>query len=59
MCYKAGVGFGGNFIFGDPAETPQTVKETMTFFRERCVESKRDVLGERGDALRYETPSWM
>jgi hypothetical protein len=36
MCYKAGVGFGGNFIFGDPAETPQTMKETMTFFRERC-----------------------
>ena len=36
MCYKAGVGFGGNFIFGDPAETPQTMKETMTFFRENC-----------------------
>jgi len=36
MCYKAGVGFGGNFIFGDPAETPETMKETMTFFRERC-----------------------
>jgi anaerobic magnesium-protoporphyrin IX monomethyl ester cyclase len=36
MCYKAGVGFGGNFIFGDPAETPGTMKETMTFFREHC-----------------------
>jgi hypothetical protein len=36
MCQKAGVGFGGNFIFGDPAETPATMKETMTFFQERC-----------------------
>lgn len=36
MCYKAGVGFGGNFIFGDPAETPATMRETMMFFQERC-----------------------
>ncbi|MEI6567406.1 MAG: radical SAM protein, partial [Verrucomicrobiota bacterium] len=36
MCYKARVGFAANFIFGDPAETPQTVKETMTFFRDHC-----------------------
>ena len=37
MCERAGVGFGGNFIFGDPAETPQTIKETMTFFRDHCT----------------------
>ncbi|PYJ06030.1 MAG: hypothetical protein DME25_07320 [Verrucomicrobia bacterium] len=36
MCKEAGVGFGGNFIFGDPAETPETMEETMNFFKERC-----------------------
>ena len=36
MCRKAGVGFMGNFIFGDPAETPDTLKETTSFFQEHC-----------------------
>ena len=36
MAQKAKVGFGGNFIFGDPAETPATINETMTFFKKYC-----------------------
>ena len=36
MAYKAKVGFGGNFIFGDPAETEKTMDETMTFFKKHC-----------------------
>ncbi len=36
MTKKAKVGFGGNYIFGDPAETPETMTETMGFFTERC-----------------------
>ena len=35
---KLGIGFGGNFIFGDPAETPSTMKETMDFFRDYCTD---------------------
>ena len=33
---SAKIGFGGNFIFGDVAETSVTVKETMTFFNKYC-----------------------
>lgn len=33
---ESGIAFQGNFIFGDPAETPQTIDETMDFFRKHC-----------------------
>jgi radical SAM superfamily enzyme YgiQ (UPF0313 family) len=33
---RLNIGFGGNFIFGDPAETPKTMAETMRFFRDHC-----------------------
>jgi hypothetical protein len=36
MADEAQIGFGGNFIFGDPAETPETISETLTFYREHC-----------------------
>lgn len=36
LAHKAGIGFGGNFIFGDPAETPATIAETFGFFRDHC-----------------------
>ncbi|MBA5873440.1 MAG: radical SAM protein [Nitrospira sp. CR1.2] len=32
------IGFGGNFIFGDPAETPETISETLTFYRKYCAD---------------------
>jgi radical SAM superfamily enzyme YgiQ (UPF0313 family) len=32
------IGFGGNFIFGDLAETPRTFRETMQFFRKHCLD---------------------
>jgi anaerobic magnesium-protoporphyrin IX monomethyl ester cyclase len=36
MTRNAGVGFGGNYIFGDPAETEATMEETMDFFKANC-----------------------
>ncbi len=33
---EAKIGFGGNFIFGDPAETKSTIAESMSFFKEHC-----------------------
>ena len=33
---QAQIGFGGNFIFGDVAETAETTGETMRFFRDYC-----------------------
>jgi anaerobic magnesium-protoporphyrin IX monomethyl ester cyclase len=36
MTRKSKVGFGGNYIFGDPAETPETMQETMDFFKANC-----------------------
>jgi radical SAM superfamily enzyme YgiQ (UPF0313 family) len=36
MTRKARVGFGGNYIFGDPAETETTMQETMDFFKANC-----------------------
>jgi len=33
---SVGIGFGGNFIFGDPAENVETVFETMEFFQKYC-----------------------
>jgi len=31
------VGFGGNFIFGDPAETFQTALESLEFYKKHCL----------------------
>lgn len=33
----AKIGFGGNFIFGDFAETPETISESMNFFSQHCL----------------------
>lgn len=33
---EVGVGFGGNFIFGDVAETEETICETLDFFKRYC-----------------------
>jgi radical SAM superfamily enzyme YgiQ (UPF0313 family) len=35
---EAQVGFGGNFIFGDIAETPETFFETMEFIFKHCLD---------------------
>ena len=35
----AKIGFGGNFIFGDVAETMETVSETMDFFSRYCLDN--------------------
>lgn len=31
------MGFGGNFIFGDPAETLETAKESLEFYKRHCL----------------------
>lgn len=36
MCEEVGIGVQANFIFGDPAETIETQKETVEFFLEHC-----------------------
>jgi radical SAM superfamily enzyme YgiQ (UPF0313 family) len=36
MANSTRVGFGGNFIFGDVAETPETIRETFNFFSKYC-----------------------
>lgn len=36
LAHSVGIGFGGNFIFGDVAETPKTISETMEFFAQNC-----------------------
>lgn len=38
LAEQAEIGFGGNFIFGDPAETPETISETLTFYRKYCAD---------------------
>lgn len=35
---SVGIGFGGNFIFGDVAETEETVRETLDFFSRYCLD---------------------
>ena len=37
LAEQAKVGFGGNFIFGDPAETFQTATESLEFFKKYCL----------------------
>lgn len=34
---EVGIGFGGNFIFGDTAETVETIDETLNFLATNCV----------------------
>ena len=41
------IGFGGNFIFGDPAETPRTLSETMNFFHDHCTDLHVDMFSIR------------
>jgi hypothetical protein len=38
LAHDVGIGFGGNFIFGDIAETPGTLCETMNFFFMHCLD---------------------
>jgi anaerobic magnesium-protoporphyrin IX monomethyl ester cyclase len=35
---EAGIGVQGNFIYGDPAETEETVQETSEFFEKHCLD---------------------
>jgi radical SAM superfamily enzyme YgiQ (UPF0313 family) len=35
---QVGIGFGGNFIFGDPAETHETFFESMEFIFNHCMD---------------------
>ena len=36
---EVGIGFGGNLLFGDPAETDDTIHETLDFWAKYCPES--------------------
>ena len=38
LSQQAGIGFGGNFIFGDIAETHETIAESMRFMLEHCLD---------------------
>lgn len=33
---QVGIGFSGNLIMGDPAETPETIQETLEFYFKHC-----------------------
>ena len=37
LSQEVGIGFCGNLLFGDPAETVETAKETLNFFLEYCM----------------------
>ncbi len=36
LANEVGIGMGGSFIFGDPAETPQTIAETIQYCNDFC-----------------------
>lgn len=38
LSLEAEIGFGGNFIFGDVAESIDTVFESMNFFKNKCMD---------------------
>ena len=38
LAHRAEIGFGGNFIFGDVAETPETISETLGFYVQNCLQ---------------------
>jgi hypothetical protein len=44
---KLKIGFGGNFIFGDPAETGGTIAETLDFFHAHCTDLQVDLFSIR------------
>ncbi len=39
VCKEVGIGFGGNLLFGDPAETEDTIHETLDFWAKYCQQS--------------------
>lgn len=39
MANSAGIGYAGNFIFGDIAETVETISESMEFFSQHCLDN--------------------
>ncbi len=36
LAKQAGIAFSGNLIFGDPAETPDTIRESLEFYYQHC-----------------------
>jgi len=38
LANSLGIGFGGNLLFFDPAETSETIQETMEFFLRYCLD---------------------
>ena len=38
MAADVGIGFGGNLLFGDPAETDETIRESLYFWGRYCQE---------------------
>ena len=38
LSLEAEIGFGGNFIFGDVAESIETVFESMSYFKDKCMD---------------------
>ena len=38
MTEKAGIGVQANFIYGDPAETEETVYKTIGFYKKNCLD---------------------
>lgn len=38
LAAEAKVGFGGNILYGDPAETEDTIRETMMYYFKYCID---------------------